>query len=112
MEPHHWMILIGFLSIEVTIVLALVRFRVGIERRLGEAMTRREHEAICEKREANFMAHFKKIEEKIDQNETRSADTRHAIRDTVQVLTTKVELVRQQVAYLTTGRLPPPINGD
>lgn len=98
MEPHHWMILIGFLSIEVTIIAAIMKFRVDVERRLGEAMTRKEHELICERREQNFMAHFQRIEEKIDLNEQRSADTRHAIRDTVQSLTTKVELVRQQLS--------------
>lgn len=97
MEPHHWMILIGFLSIEVTIITAVVKFRVDIERRLSDALTRKEHELICEKREQAFMAHFERIEEKIDQNEERAAGTRHTIRDTVQSLTLKVELMAQRV---------------
>jgi hypothetical protein len=97
MEPHHWMILLGFLSIEITIIGAVIRFGISNERRFGLMLTRSEHEAICEKRDTRVAEHLARIEEKIDNNERRSSDTRHVIRDTVQALTMKVELLRQQV---------------
>jgi len=68
-----------------------------ITARSFNSLSRKDHEALCEKRQREVDALLARIEQKIDNNEARASQTRHDIRDSVNLLTTQVAVLNSRM---------------
>lgn len=68
----------------------------GAGRRNADILTRREHESICERREAETREALDRIEGKIDANEQHARRTREELRDALHAVKLDVAVLKDR----------------
>ncbi len=81
------------LGVIVIVLGALATYITTIERRLGRAMTREEHERSCTTKHNQLITYMSRVEDKIDTNNTEAFNQRER-------LSRQVNNIQQRVAVL------------